>query len=354
MMSPRILGVARSIALVFAINLGFAFLLSLNDTRGFIHPFLTAQIGGFAIAAAVAWVRPWRRTHPIVATIVSVTAGTVAGIVLTVSLKVAFALYGWEFVRTNLAGIYESMLALGLNGLFVSLFFLHYFREQEVKIQAHRFERQMAESELKLLQAQVEPHFLVNTLSNVQFLIETDPPAASRIMAHLIEYLRASIPQIRARSTTLGQEGRLVTAYLSIMAVRMGRRLRFEVAVPPELESAEFAPLMLLSLVENAIKHGLDPVAEGGEVRVEAHCESGPGDGARLVVSVADTGRGLDAAALQPAQPTGSGLGLANLRERLTALYGSKARFTLSPQSPRGTVARIEIDGIEACKHPPH
>lgn len=354
MMNPRTLGVARSVALVFAINLGFAFLLSLNDPRGFIHPFLTAQIGGFAIAAAVAWARPWRRERPIVSTIVAVVAGTVAGIVLTVSLKVAFALYGWDFVRTNLSGIYESMMALGLNGLFVSLFFLHYFREQEMKIQAHRFERQMAESELKLLQAQVEPHFLVNTLSNVQFLIETDPPAASRIMAHLIEYLRASIPQIRGRSTTLGQEGRLVNAYLSIMAVRMGRRLRFEVSIPSELEAADFAPLMLLSLVENAIKHGLDPVAEGGEVRVEAHCEPGSGEAGRLVVSVSDTGRGLDAAALQPAQPAGGGLGLANLRERLQALYGARARFSVSPRSPRGTLARIEIDGVDVCKPLPH
>jgi hypothetical protein len=343
----RFWALARSVLLIFAINLGFAFLLSLRDPRAFIHPFITAQVAGFSIALAVAASKPWRREHPILTTLAAVVVGTVGGVAVNVLIKVAAGLYGWDYVVENFWGIADSTLAIGLNGLFVCLFFLHYFREQAARTQAHRFERQMAEAELKLLQAQVEPHFLVNTLSNVQFLIEIDPPRAAHMMGHLIEYLQASIPQLRGRSTTLGQEAKLVNAYLSIMAMRMGRRLQFAVDVPVALEAVEFAPLMLLSLVENAIKHGIEPAADGGEVRVTARCEGG-----KLHVAVTDTGRGLGAGA-QPPSTTGSGLGLTNLRERLAALYGGHARLDLRDNSPRGAIACIEIDNIDQCLLPP-
>ena len=138
------------------------------------------------------------------------------------------------------------------------------------------------------MQAQVEPHFLFNTLASVQYLTETDPPQASLLLGHLLAYLRAALPQLRSGSTTLGQEVALAEAYLNILRMRMGSRLAFAIDVPEELRAHPFPPVLLISIVENAVTHGLEPQAEGGTVRIEARQED-----ARLVVAVTDTGGGL-------------------------------------------------------------
>jgi sensor histidine kinase YesM len=148
---------------------------------------------------------------------------------------------------------------------------------------------------------------------------------------NLIAYLRAAIPQMRESTTTLGREGELCRAYLNILQVRMESRLRFEIAIPEGLSSAPFPPMMLPTLVENAIKHGLEPRPEGGEIRVSAVGEKG-----KLKVTVADTGMGFSEA-------PGSGVGLANIRERLQALYDGRGSLTIEPNLPCGTVASIEI-----------
>ena len=174
----------------------------------------------------------------------------------------------------------------------------------------HSMSRQVTEAKLSALQAQVEPHFLYNTLASVQALTEVDPQQANAMTGHLIQYLRNALPKMRESVSTVGQEIELVRAYLNILQMRMGKRLAFEIAVPPELLEAPFPPLMLPSLVENAIKHGLEPQREGGDVTITASEAEG-----RLRVSVADTGRGFGEA-------LGSGVGLTNIRERLAALYG--------------------------------
>jgi LytS/YehU family sensor histidine kinase len=184
------------------------------------------------------------------------------------------------------------------------------------------------------MQAQVEPHFLFNTLASVQFLTETDPPAANRLLGHLIAYLRAALPQLRAASTTLGKEVELCEAYLNILRTRIGPRLSFAIDVPDALRSFAFPPNLRFSLVENAIKHGIEPSADGGAIEVRARR-----DGDKLTVEVTDTGRGLVDDAVRP----GGGVGLGNVRERLAALYGSRGRFTLAPMAPRGTRAALEI-----------
>ncbi|MCE7876528.1 MAG: sensor histidine kinase, partial [Betaproteobacteria bacterium PRO3] len=194
--------------------------------------------------------------------------------------------------------------------------------------------KQAVEAELKLMQAQVEPHFLFNTLASVQFLTETDPPAAHRLLGYLIDYLRAALPQLRASSTTLGKEVELCEAYLHILQTRIGPRLAFTVEVPDALRGASFPPNLLISLVENAIKHGIEPSAHGGTITLRAQR-----DDARLTVEVADTGRGI---VLAPSRD-GGGVGLANVRERLAALYGPAGRFTLSGLESGGTRAVIEI-----------
>jgi hypothetical protein len=198
--------------------------------------------------------------------------------------------------------------------------------------------RQVTEARLQTLQAQVEPHFLYNTLANVQALNEVDPPAANQMVGHLIQYLRASLPKMRESTSTVGQELELVRAYLNILQMRMGPRLAFGITAPDDVLACAFPPMMLLSLVENAIKHGLEPQREGGriDVVVERLLEA---NGETLRIQVKDTGRGLSDAPLQ----TGSGLGLSNLRERLGALYGARGRFSLTSNDPKGVVASIEV-----------
>lgn len=209
-------------------------------------------------------------------------------------------------------------------------------KKQEAKVSD--VSRQITEARLQALQAQVEPHFLYNTLANVQALTEVDPPAANAMVGHLIQYLRAALPKMRESISTLGQEVELVTAYLNIQKMRMGPRLEFGIEVPPDLLNKSFPPMMLPSLVENAIKHGLEPVREGGRIDVVvARVVTAGGD--RIRLQVRDTGRGLSDA---PAQ-SGSGVGLSNLRERLAGLYGDAARFTIESNDPRGVIATIEI-----------
>jgi hypothetical protein len=188
------------------------------------------------------------------------------------------------------------------------------------------------------LQAQVEPHFLYNTLASVQALTEVDPTRAHAMTGHLIQYLRNALPKMRESISTVGQEVELVRAYLNILQMRMGKRLTFDIAVPESLLATPFPPLMLPSLVENAIKHGLEPQREGGSVMITAQAQDGK---LRLVVS--DTGRGFG-------ETVGAGVGLENIRERLAALYGAGAKLTLESNSPTGVIATIEapMDGLRA------
>jgi hypothetical protein len=195
----------------------------------------------------------------------------------------------------------------------------------------HRMSQQVTEAKLSALQAQVEPHFLYNTLASVQALTEVDPQQANAMTGHLIQYLRNALPKMRESVSTVGQEIELVRAYLNILQMRMGKRLAFEIEVPPELMEAPFPPLMLPSLVENSIKHGLEPQREGGKVTIRASEENGT-----LRVSVLDTGRGF-------AETIGAGVGLANIRERLAALYGDKGKLTLESHEPQGVEAAIEV-----------
>ncbi len=213
-------------------------------------------------------------------------------------------------------------------------------RKAEVRAQAatataaeEGLKRQLAEAQLKMMQAQVEPHFLFNTLASVDYLIETDPSRASTMQKNLIQYLRAALPQMREGSTTLGKEVSLCRAYLEILKVRMEDRLQFAITVPQGLSSARFPPMMLQSLVENAIKHGLEPKPEGGSLTLTANVSHG-----LLRVTVADTGLGFGGATT-----AGTGVGLGNVRERLVALYGGQARLLVEANTPSGTIATIEV-----------
>jgi signal transduction histidine kinase len=192
-------------------------------------------------------------------------------------------------------------------------------------------ETQQLATRLRLLQAQVEPHFLFNTLSNIRRLAQTDAGAGRAMLGQLSRYLRAALPRMREHETTLADEIELVRAYLGLQQVRMGARLETAIDAPPALLEARVPPMMLATLVENAIKHGIAPLAEGGAIRISAQ----KADGA-LKLTVADTGRGLAAS-------SGTGVGLANIRARLAALYGASAGLRLEANSPRGVAAVITL-----------
>ncbi len=193
--------------------------------------------------------------------------------------------------------------------------------------------RQLAEARMAAMQAQIEPHFLFNTLASIDHLIETDPPRASQMQKNLIALLRASMPAMRDRATNLGRELEVVRPYLEILKVRMGERLQAQLNVPEGLYSADFPPMMLQSLVENAIKHGLEPKADGGALTVSAEVVHG-----KLAVSVADTGVGFGRAAT-----AGTGMGLQNIRERLKLIYGEAAELRIADNTPSGTRASIVV-----------
>jgi uncharacterized membrane protein len=203
--------------------------------------------------------------------------------------------------------------------------------------EAESLRRQVVEARMAAMQAQVEPHFLFNTLASIEHLIETDPKRAAQMQRNLIALLRASMPTMREANhgtpRHLGRELEVIRPYLEILKVRMEDRLSTAIDVPAGLLSAEFPPMMIQTLVENAIKHGLEPKPEGGTLSVKAEIVHG-----NLAVSVADTGLGFGMA------PTaGTGVGLANIRERLQLLYGGKAALTVAANQPCGTAVTVTV-----------
>ncbi len=213
--------------------------------------------------------------------------------------------------------------------------------------EAESLKRQVVEARMAAMQAQVEPHFLFNTLASIDHLIETDPPRASQMQKNLIALLRASMPTMREANATatrdLGRELSVIKPYLEILKVRMEERLQTEIDVPEGLMSAEFPSMMIQSLVENAIKHGLEPKAEGGKLTVKAEILHG-----KLAVTVADTGLGFGRAATG-----GTGVGLANIRERLMLLHGAKAAVTVSENQPSGTKVTITVPYVSRVNSQP-
>jgi signal transduction histidine kinase len=213
-------------------------------------------------------------------------------------------------------------------------------REQALAFDLERseFERQALDARLHLLQAQVAPHFLFNTLANVQALVEAGSPQASAVLRSLVAYLRAAVPRLDEPATTLGQELQLVQAYLELMHMRMPDRLRFELDADASALALRCPPMTLLTLVENAVRHGIDPSEEGGRIEIQVKR-----DGDRCRVRVSDTGVGLRTAG-------GSlGTGLSTLRERLKLIFGQDATLTLEVHRPQGVTALLEFPAREAA-----
>ena len=208
------------------------------------------------------------------------------------------------------------------------------------KAEVATLERRLLEAQMATLQAQIEPHFLFNTLALIGQLIETDPPQAARIHQNLIEYLRATLPQMRASGGgTLGRQVQLSRSYLAIMQARMKDRLKVNFDVPASLEHAPFPPMMLQTLIENAIKHGLEPKIEGGRIDISAQLDNG-----FMQVNVRDNGAGFNMHADE-------GVGLANIRERLRLLYENRAELIIEAPLDGGAIAAIRVPYSMMEKH---
>lgn len=200
------------------------------------------------------------------------------------------------------------------------------------ELERSELERQAVEARLHLLQAQVAPHFLFNTLANVQALVDTASPRASTVLRSLIAYLRAAVPLLHETTTTLDREVRLVEAYLELMHMRMPDRLRFELQVDESARPLRCPPATLLTLVENAVRHGIDPSEDGGSIDIEVRRR-----GDRCFIRVSDSGAGLGQAT------QGLGTGLSTLRAGLQLMFGDDARLDVRGQVPRGTRAELDL-----------
>jgi two-component sensor histidine kinase len=212
---------------------------------------------------------------------------------------------------------------------------------------AEAVQRQLAQAQLYRLQAQLEPHMLFNTLANLHALIDTQPRVAQDMLSHLIRYLRATLMASRAPAITLGEEMAQVQDYLQLMQIRMGERLRVAVDVPAELASVRLPPMLVQPLVENALKHGLDPLPEGGTLRVSARLKEGC-----LEIEVLDDGLGLrpsPEAAWAPEAPS-PGFGLRCIRERLQTCYGAGAELTLRAAAESDQSVALEALGARGSR----
>jgi signal transduction histidine kinase len=326
----------QKFALVTGLNLIIAILSTLlGGIPGFLEPLAEVSAVGYGIwgvAELLRWVTRGRMRRLTVLAI-AIPAGFLVGGRFCalfgaqdfVAMIVSDPAHQW---RSITADIVLACAAIG--------FFMLYARSEALRADLQTERRRSAEvlqsetsARLALLQAQIEPHFLFNTLANAQSVVDSDPAAAKAILEHLNQYLRVSLNRTRRPTGTLGEELSLVRALLGIGALRLGDRLRFHMAVPPELEAATLPPLLLQPLVENAIKHGIEPSIQGGEIRVEAQR-----DGETLRLRVIDSGVGFD-----PGSP--EGVGLRNVRGRLAQLYGERGRLAIFRSEPHGATVEL-------------
>lgn len=267
--------------------------------------------------------------------VMAYAAGAPVGALVGIVLLMAWLDPDSEGLRRIVVTVLVTTMIFG--GIGATFFYLRTRKEQlEEELRAAELrrveaERRGLEAQLKMLQAQIEPHFLFNTLANVTALIAQDPATARRLLEHLIVYLRSTLARTRSDGTTLADEVELLRAYLDICRIRMGERLRYAIDVPAPLLARPFPPMLLQPLVENAVTHGLEAKLSAGEVRISAR----NGD-AHLCIQVVDNGVGFGGTA-------GGGTGVANVRARLAALYGNAARLVLEENRTGGVTATLEM-----------
>jgi len=298
-----------------------------------------------AFTAARAWAPRWLPRW--VAQLLAVALAAPLATLLVYLLSVGGKVSAFTSVPERISGFLWISGTGIVIGLVVAVGALYRERDAQMRskllaleLERTTLERQALDARLSLLQAQIEPHFLFNTLANVQALVESGSPRAAQVLKSLIAYLRAAMPKLHGDSPTLGNEEALVRAYLELMLMRMPDRLQYRLDIDPALRGLRFPPMALLTLVENAVRHGIDPSEQGGSIELGARR-----DGAEVRIWVRDTGPGM----AESAQP---GTGLTNLRERLKAFFGPEAELQLSPLEPHGLQAEIVFKSPPLAQKP--
>jgi len=311
----------------------------LGPREYFLKNFVISQSFGFCICSLVLLFfrlfKPVSRILLLFTIIMAVGIGAVSGLLLgMLILKQIFNIdLNWP-VRVMLQTMVAAIIfSAGFLYFFITKAMLKQRREEieQEKIKTVALQKKALEANLRMLQAQIEPHFLFNTLSNVVSLIDTDPSRGKAMLLDLTKYLRTSLSRTLPEVTTLAQEVDMITSYLNIQKIRMGDRLNFKIDVPEDLRWKPFPPMLLQPLVENAVKHGLEPKIEGGDILIR-----GTADQQSLCLEVADTGLGF------ASMDTG-GVGMANVRERLALLFGDSAKFIIEENAPSGVKVIIEV-----------
>jgi signal transduction histidine kinase len=284
----------------------------------------------FPSSAETGWPQGWAG---VVLVVGSILLGYLLGSAIAGRLCTFF---GWQAAYAVMPEnvVRNSILISVLAGGAAIYYFYSNHKSAYLERKMDEFNRQAGEARLRLLESQLEPHMLFNTLANLRALIATDPPRATAMLDRMIAYLRATLAASRATSHPLQAEFDRLRDYLELMAVRMGPRLRYTLELPPELAAQPVPTLLLQPLVENAIQHGLEPQVAGGSITVRARR-----DGQRLTLEVSDSGTGYTVAAT----PTGSGFGLAQVRERLLTTYGAQAGLDLAVPPGGGTTVTLSF-----------
>lgn len=328
-------------------SFGFATAIGLLNALPSQAPLLlvlarTWLVGAFAFGAFMLFER-WPRRLP---SWVSRWVLQIIGVMVVIPFAALFAY--WSTTGGNFQYLKDPLRQTGVSMLIVSgILFAPWIalgamvrqreafaRRQELSFALERseLERQALDARMRLLQAQVQPHFLFNTLANVQALVDTGSPQASKVLGTLIAYLRAAVPLLDEPFSMMRDELALVRSYLELMHMRMPDRLQFHIDAGADVQGVRCPPLTLLTLVENAVRHGIDPGEEGGRIDIsvkliEEHCE----------VVVSDTGVGLTTAGAS------LGTGLSTLRERLELCFGPGTQLTLAEVSPHGVRVALQF-----------
>ncbi|MDB5936582.1 MAG: hypothetical protein JWQ01_3926 [Massilia sp.] len=306
-----------------------------------------ANLMGFAIvwATTVAWFNYRWLVDRKRKVLIRATVGMTIGVLCIALLGLATGRSVDQILGDLPSGVFSYGFAVGILVVLVPLVIVGTLRNRQYaaltaqlqhEAERERLARELSESQLLLLRAQIEPHFLFNTLGAVQQLAQQGAPRAAELTADLIRFLRASLAEMRSEQVTLAQEFGLVEAYLKVMKVRIGERLRFTLELPDALAQMTMPGMLVLTLAENAIKHGIEPSLRGGTISVSAHLQDGA-----ACIRVADSGVGIS-------HPPGSGMGLENVRRRLQLAYGPGASVALR-DAAEGAIADIIVP-VKAAK----
>ena len=327
---------------LFFVTVNSAFSARLPTPHALLIYFTLTNFVGYAIhalftAGEVSGLEEWVKCRGHLARTLYFTLFPTLGVIA------GFQATDWIFhIGFNWLGDPAWVVTIAATSLVISAVIsaIFFFREREAsaaaevereRVRTERIQREAVAANLRALQAQIEPHFLFNTLANVASLVDRDPAKAKHMLERFNHFLRASLAATRTERTTLGAERDLIASYLDVLKVRIGSRLEYDIDIPLELASFALPPMLLQPVVENAIKHGLEPKVEGGRVEIHARREA-----AWVAIDIRDTGAGFVSAAQ-------SGLGLTNLRERLKALYGDEASLIVAESTPAGTVVTIRL-----------